>query len=114
MQLKEIIKNLQLKVLSGERNLETHVAAGYTSDILSDVMAKTSKGYLWITNQNHQNVIAIVFFKDLAGVVIAGGCWPDEDTLQKAREKQIPVLLSSKTAYEVSGELYGLGIPGSA
>ena len=35
------------------------------SDILSDVMAKSQKGDLWITNHTHVNVIAIIFFKGL-------------------------------------------------
>jgi len=114
MQLKDIVKELNLKVLSGAEHLDQPVTSAYASDILSDVMAKARKDCLWITNQTHENVIAIVFFKSLAGVIMAGNMCPDEDALKKAQEKMIPVLISEKSAYEVCGMLYQLGIPGSA
>ena len=112
MKLKEIVEELGLKVVAGENNLEVDVEGGYASDILSDVMAKTKHGDLWVTNQGHQNVVALVFFKRLAGVIIAGDIKPDEEALQKAKEKDIPVLLSEMNAFEIIGQLYQLGVRG--
>ena len=36
MKLKEIIEKLQLRVLTGQENLDAEVTGGYTSDLLSD------------------------------------------------------------------------------
>jgi len=113
MQLKEIVEKLNLKVVSGNNHLAVTVSAGYVSDILSDVMAKAKKGTLWITTQTHENVIAIVFFRGLAGVILPDGMHPDRVALQKAQEKDIPVLLTDLSAFEVAGRLYQLGIRGS-
>ena len=63
MHMNEIIEFLDLTVFSGEGNLEREVSGGIISDMLSDVMAQASKGLLWVTNQTHENVLAIVFFK---------------------------------------------------
>lgn len=112
MLLTEIVSKLSLKIVSGENNLYKDITCGCISDILSDVMAKASKNAIWITNQTHENVIAIVFFKGLAGVILAGGLEPEKTALEKAREKNIPVLLTELSTFDIAGELYALGIRG--
>ncbi len=112
MVLNEILDALKLQALSGEGNLSQQVTSAYISDILSDVMAKARKGCLWITNQTHENVLAIVFFKGLAGVIFPDGLKPDEKVLAKAQEKKIPVLVTDLSAFDVAGQLYALGIRG--
>ncbi|MBN1999070.1 serine kinase, partial [candidate division KSB1 bacterium] len=92
MLLNEIVQNLSLKILSGEENLQKSITCGHISDILSDVMARAVKGSIWITNQTHENIIAICYFKSLGAVILPGGLDPDQSALQKAREKNIPVL----------------------
>lgn len=108
MKLKEIIERLQLNALSGQNKLDTNVTGGYASDLLSDVIANSKEGYLWITLQTHQNTIAVAKLKDLAGIIIVNNRQPDEDTLKKAEEENVPILCSSDMTFEVSGKLYAL------
>ena len=112
MQLQEIVEKLQLTVASGEEKLDLDVTCGYISDILSDVMAKASKGAVWITTQTHENVVAILFFKGLSAVILPDGLQPDKVALEKAIEKQLPILLTDLSAFEVAGRLYELGLRG--
>jgi serine kinase of HPr protein (carbohydrate metabolism regulator) len=46
--------------------------------------------------------------KDLSGIIIVNNREPDEDTLQKANEENVPLLGSEEMAYEVSGKLHEL------
>ncbi|UCC39076.1 MAG: serine kinase [Candidatus Aminicenantes bacterium] len=108
MKLKEVIEKLQLKVLISQENLDLEVTGGYTSDLLSDVIANSKKGNLWITLQIHQNIIAVAKLKDLAGVIIVNNREPDEETLRKAKEENVFLLRSEEMAFEVSGKLYEL------
>ena len=108
MKLKEIIGKLQLKVLTGQENLDVEVTGGYTSDLLSDVIANSKEGNLWVTLQIHQNIIAVAKLKDLSGIIIVNNREPDEDTLAKAKEENVPILGSEEMAFEVSGKLYEL------
>ena len=112
MNLKEVAEKLKLEIVTGESAMSADISTGFASDILSDVMAKAPKNSIWVTNQAHQNVIALVFFKSLAGVIIAGGVDLDDEALQKAQEKEIPVLKASANAFEVVGRLYALGVRG--
>ncbi len=108
MKVKEIIEKLQLNALTGQKKWDTDVTGGYTSDLLSDVIANSKEGNLWITLQTHQNTIAVAKLKDLAGIIIVNNREPDEDTLKKAEEEDVPLLLSADMAFEVSGKLYDL------
>jgi hypothetical protein len=111
MKLKEIIDRLELKVAAGE-NLDQEVTGGYASDLLSDVMANSREGNIWVTLQAHPNIIAVASLKGMAGVVIVQGRTPEAQTVDKARQEGIPLMLTGLQTFECVGRLYGLGISG--
>jgi len=108
MKLEEIVEKLQLEVLTGQDKLETEITGGYTSDLLSDVMANSKVGNLWITLQTHQNIIAVAKLRDLAGIIIVNNRKPDKETLQRAEEERMPLLCTGETAFKITGKLYDL------
>jgi len=112
MTLKEIVQKLGLIPLggTGEKNLDITVTGGYVSDLLSDVMANSKEGNIWITLQTHVNVIAVATLKDLAGIILVNGRKPEPKTLEIASEKDLPLLMSDLPAYELAGKMYQLGI----
>ena len=113
MTLREITQKLQLEVKTGDVALENEVTGGYASDLMSDVLANAQDGDLWVTLQTHRNTVAVAGMKGLAGIVLVGSREPEEDTLQKAFEEEIPILVSPLPAFELIGRLYGLGLTGS-
>lgn len=108
MKLKEVIDKLNLRVLTAQDMVETEVSGGYTSDLLSDVMANSGEANLWITLQTHQNIIAVAKLKDLAGIIIVNNRQPEEETLKKAEGEKVPLLATEATAFKISGKLYQL------
>jgi len=108
MKLKEIIEKLKLKVLTGKDRLDAEVSGGYTSDLLSDVMANSREGNLWITLQTHLNIVAVAKLKDLAGIIIVNNRQPDQETMKKAEDEKVPLLATESTAFKISGELFKL------
>ncbi len=110
MKLKDIITALNLQVKMGEDLLEREVTGGYAGDLLSDALANSKKGNIWITLQIHQNIVAVACSKELSGIIIVNGRKPEEETLKKAQEEKIPVLISNLLTYEVAGRLYEIGI----
>jgi predicted transcriptional regulator len=106
MTVADLVKALDLKVLSGENGLNRQVTGGYVSDLLSDVMGNADMGQIWITLQTHKNVMAIASLKDLSAVLLVSGNRPDEDTARQSELEDIPVLGSDLGAFELSGKLY--------
>jgi len=106
MTLKEITEKLGLEVLTAEDMLNREVTNGYTSDLLSDVMANTKEGNLWITLQIHQNIVAVAKLKELSGIIIVNNRQPEEDTIKKSEEEKVPLLRTGDSAFTVSGKIY--------
>ncbi len=108
MTVNDITRMLNLKVLAGSQGLEKEIQAGYTSDLLSDVMGNSQPGTVWITLQTHKNVIAVASLKDHAAVIIINNHTPNADAVAQAEEEGIPLLSTRMGAFEVSGKLYEL------
>jgi serine kinase of HPr protein (carbohydrate metabolism regulator) len=108
MRLRDIVDPLRLSVRSGKELLDREVSGGYVGDLLSDVIANGEAGSLWITMQVHSNIVAVAVLKELAGIIIVQGREPAEETLVRATEEKIPVLVSQGTAFEMAGQLYTL------
>lgn len=112
MNLGKIVRQLGLEVKVDGGCLNVEVCGGYASDLISDVIANAREGDLWVTLQTHQNTIAVASMKDLAGVVLVNGRQPEEDTLRKAKEENVPLLVCSLPAFELIGRLHQLGLSG--
>ncbi len=112
MTLEEIVRKLEMEVKTSAENLSRTVTAGYASDLLSDVMAHAEKDYLWVTLQLHQNIVAVAVLKELAGIVIVSGREPQQETLTKAEEEGVAILVTELPGFEVVGRLYQLGLRG--
>jgi predicted transcriptional regulator len=114
MELREIVEALDLEVRAGRDKLNNDVRRGYVSDLLSDVIANSQANDIWVTLQVHQNIIAVASLRDLAGIVLTNGRQPQEDTVARATDEGIPLMVSTLPAFELVGRLYRLGIPGVA
>jgi hypothetical protein len=108
MTLAQIVQELQLVVLTAQDELDTDVNFGYSGDLLSDVMANSKEGQVWVTMQVHQNIIAVAKLKELAGIILVNNRKPLEETKQKAADEGVPLLVSHDSAFEISGKLYNM------
>ncbi|WP_163717391.1 DRTGG domain-containing protein [Mangrovibacterium lignilyticum] len=108
MKVSEIIDQLGLKVIAGEKGLDREISGAYVSDLLSDVMGNAREGQIWITLQVHQNVMAIASLKDLAAVILVKDLEANANTIQHSNEEQIPILSSSLSTFDIAGKLHAL------
>ena len=113
MKLGQIVEKLHLETRVAVDALDNEVNNGYVSDLLSDVLANAEKGNLWITLQIHPNIVAIAGMKELAGIVIINAREPEEETISKAEQEHLPIMVSSMSAFELCGKLYALGLSGT-
>jgi hypothetical protein len=112
MNLNDVIKEFDLEVKTGSGHLDSEVTGGYVSDLLSDVLAHADEGVLWVTLHVHQNIVAVASHKGLAGIVLVQGRQPEKDTIDKAEEENMPILVSNLSAFDLVGRLYKAGIRG--
>lgn len=108
----DVIKAADLQILSGKHLTKKSVNGGYASDLLSDVIANSRSGDIWITLQGHPNIIAVAKLKELAGIIIVNDRQPENNTLERAKTENVLILSSKLPAFEIIGRLYELGISG--
>ena len=46
----------------------------------------------------------------MAAIVLSGGQEPDQETVDKADEEGIPILLWADTAFDLAGQVYQAGV----
>ncbi|MBN1952822.1 MAG: serine kinase [Bacteroidales bacterium] len=108
MILEDVVKQLELKPLSGQALLQKEVTGAYCSDLLSDVMGHSDEGQVWITLQTHKNIMAVAALKDLAAIILVKGLVPEAEVLSLSEKEGIPVLSTTLSAFEIAGRLYQL------
>jgi predicted transcriptional regulator len=106
MKVSDLIEELNLRVFEPGKNLEKIVSGGYASDLLSDVMAHAIADQVWITLQNHVNVIAVASLKDLAAIILVHGQEPAEDVLDRARQEGISLLGTGSDTFRTSALVF--------
>lgn len=112
MTVREIKESLGLSVCCAGETLDRDVTGGYAGDLLSDVMAHSHEGDLWITIQVHENIVAVAALKEHAAIIVVNGRTPAAETLAKAAGEKVTILASTLTAFELSGRLSRLGVGG--
>lgn len=110
MRLAEIREKLLLEQRAEPVDPDVEVTGGYVSDLLSDVMANSAKGDLWMTLQIHQNIVAVATLKEHSAVLVVGGREPEPETIEKARSEKIALFTSPQSAFALAGRLYELGL----
>ncbi len=111
MNIQQVIDQLQLTILTTPQDFQ-HIepTAGYTSDLLSCVMAGAQHGSIWVTLQAHGNIVAVASLLEITAIIITEGAMPDEATINKANEQGITLLSTPDSSFQVIGKLWEMGL----
>ncbi|NQS99205.1 MAG: hypothetical protein HQ591_12195 [candidate division Zixibacteria bacterium] len=112
MTVKEIVKILDCRVLTGERNLDSEVKAGCGCDLMSDVLAFIKPGAILLTGLNNPQAIRTAEMSDVGVVCFVRGKQPSEELIALARENEITLLTTSLPMFDACGKLYTNGLVG--
>lgn len=96
--------------LTGEYQ-DREIACGYICDLLSHVMGRGQADMAWITVQTHMNVIAVAALMDFACVVFPESLPVEAAIVDKARQEDVILLSSGRTAFELAALLAANGVP---
>ncbi len=112
MNVAEAAQKIEGSLVAGAAAAEREIRGGYASDLLSDVMANSHEGDIWVTMQKHVNIVAVAHLNGLAAIVLVNGRQPEPDTVARAEEMGIPIISTALQAFDVAGILYASGIRG--
>lgn len=83
-------------------NMDADITAGYTSDLLSDVMGNAPDNSVLITIQAHKNTVAVASLAGITAVVLCNGRTVPEDMRQAAEKEGVILLGTEKNQFTAS------------
>jgi hypothetical protein len=111
MNLQEMIDTLGLTPITAPKEYQSIIpSCGYASDLLSCVMSGAARQSVWVTLQAHINIVAVATLLDLSAIIITEDAKPDENTVNKANEEGITILLTEESTFAVVGKLWQMGL----
>ena len=105
MRIRDLAGIVDAEIIQGVYE-DAEVSGGYTSDLLSDVMAHAKSAEALITIQAHRNTIAVAGLVGASAIIICNGRPVPEDMIEAARDEGIALLRTEFNQYEVSGRLW--------
>ncbi len=87
--------------LQGEYT-DTQVLDGYTSDLLSDVMAHAEEDSVLITIQAHRNTVAVSSLAGVVAIIVCNNRPAADDMLEAARKEGIAIFQTDGNQFQTS------------
>jgi len=106
MQVKDLAAALGMKVVQPAGS-DGDVAAGYASDLLSDVMANAGDESVLITIQAHVNTVAVAALTGVSAIIICNDHPIPDDMIKAAERENIAILQTEKNQFTTSYLVYG-------
>ena len=100
MTVKDLIERLSLEEIT-VADYDREVTGGYAGDLLSWVMGRAQDGDAWVTIMTNINTVAVASLADVACVIFAENCEPDEGVVETALSKGVNLLRSPFKTYEL-------------
>ena len=110
MNVKQFVDQFKLYVAAGQNDLDRQIQGGYCGDLLSDVMANAPIGCIWLTVQAHQNIVKVAVLREMAAIVLTGGQSPDQETIDRANQEGLPILMWPGSAFDLAGKAHSAGV----
>ena len=112
MTLKEIGDILQCVILTGEDQLFIDVQTVVASDGMSEILAFAKSDELMITGLTNIQSIRTADIAGVSAVIYCRGKRPENNVIEFAKHKNIPVLVTKMVMFDICGILYGKGLKG--
>lgn len=114
MDLAEVLRVIDGKVISKDVDLKMQVRLGGGADLMSDVLAFAQDGMLLMTGLTNPQVVRTAEMAGVVAIIFVRSKLPPPETIALAAQKGIPLLASRYTMFETCGRLHRAGLPASS
>ena len=105
MNVKDLAAALSANIVQSA-GADEEVTAGYTSDLLSDVMANAKEGCALITIQAHLNTVAVAALVGAAVIIVCNSHPIPADMVAASEKEGIAVMQTEKDQFTTSHLVY--------
>ena len=112
MTLAEVRDVLGAEVVVGEDSLDLEIGMACGADLLSDVLAFAKSQSLLLTGLTNSQVIRTAEVAEIKAICFVRGKRPQAETVDLAKERDVPLLCTRLPMYESCGRLFSRGLAG--
>lgn len=109
MTVLELTKALDLEILALPEPCR-EINGVYAGDLLSWVMGRAQEDNVWTTIMTNNNVLAVASLINLSCVIVCENSEVEPATIELAKAKEVNLLRTSRTIYEVCAALAQLSL----
>lgn len=91
-------------------HLEREIRSGFGADLMSDVLRYDVSQGLLITGLINPQIIRTAEMADAAAILLVRGKTPLPETLELARQVDVPIIGTQLTMFETCGRLFAAGL----
>lgn len=112
MTFEDVREILEAEVIVGRDLLDQEARMACGSDLMSDVLSFAKSGSLLLTGLTNPQVVRTAEMAELAAICFVRGKKPDQETIEMAKSRNIPLLTTPLPMFESCGRLWKQGLPG--
>lgn len=110
MNIRDLIRILDGKLITKPMNLNREIKGGFGADLMSDVLASIQPEAVLLTGLCNPQVVRTAQMADVAAIVLVRGKRPPVETIELANEEMVPMISSPYGMFEVCGRLHDAGL----
>jgi predicted transcriptional regulator len=110
MNVKDLIDQINGKLLTENADLTPEIKGGCGADLMSDVLASIQPEAVLLTGLCNPQVVRTAQMADVAAVVVVRGKRPPQETIDLAALEGIPLISTPFGMFEICGRLYQMGL----
>ena len=114
MKISDICTLLSANLICGNMDDCKPIEKGYSSDLMSDVIAFVKERVAVLTGLTNPQVLRTADLMDIRLIIFVRGKKPSAEMIQMAREQGIVLMKTHNTMFTACGELYQAGIKGDS
>jgi len=110
IRIEELLKVLEASILLDEGWLQEEISTVYCSDLMSDILSFSKSNSLLLTGLINPQTIRTAEMVEIAAICFIHDKRPHNETGERARKNQMPLLTTKFSMFEACGRLYSAGL----
>ena len=110
LKLEELLEILEAEIILNNNWLRGEISRVHGSDLMSDILSYSKPNSLLLTGLINPQTIRTAEMVEIAAVCFIHGKTPHAETIDLARENEMPLLGTGFSMFEACGKLYAAGL----
>ena len=110
LDFQDIISILKAEIILDEGWLRGPIQHVYGSDLMSDILSFSKPNSLLITGLINPQTIRTAEMVEIASICFVHGKYPHKQTIELARQNEIPLIVTALSMFDACGKLYATGM----